>query len=391
MEAADIVIVGGGCMGAATAYYLTRHGAGRVVLIERETQLGTGSTGRNAGGVRHQFSDPANIALSRESIALFERFEAEIGSPIDFWQDGYLFLLSSDESAGRFRDSVALQRSLGLDVQWLTGDEAARMTPGLDAAGVVAATFCAKDGITDPNGVTMGFARAAQERGLTILRDTEVTGIDVAGGRVTRVRTSRGDIATRTVVNAAGPWAGQVAALAGVSLAVVPERRHIFIAHPEAGASWDDPRFAGRTPASRLMVIDFDTSFYFHREGAGLLFGMGDPTEQPGFDISVKWDFLPEVTEVAVRRLPALGDAAVTHAWAGLYEMTPDHNPVIGSLGLDGFYGIAGFSGHGFQQAPAAGRLLADLLLGRDPAFDLTPFAFSRFAAGATSGEHNIV
>ena len=184
MDAADIVIVGGGCMGAATAYYLTLHGAGGVVLIERETQLGTASTGKNAGGVRHQFSDPANIALSRESIALFARFEAEIGSPIDFWQDGYLFLLSSEASTERFRDSVALQRSLGLDVQWLSGEEAARMTPGLDARGVLAATFCAQDGITDPNGVTMGFARAAQARGLTILRDTEVTGLDVAGGRI---------------------------------------------------------------------------------------------------------------------------------------------------------------------------------------------------------------
>ena len=173
----------------------------------------------------------------------------------------------------------------------------------------------------------------AQARGLTILRDTEVTGLDVEGGRIARVRTSRGDIATRTVVNAAGPWAGQVAALAGVTLPVTPERRHIFIAHPEAGAGWDDPRFAGRTPASRLMVIDFDTTFYFHREGAGLLFGMGDPSERPGFDLTVKWDFLPEVTEVAARRLPALVDAAVTHAWAGLYEMTPDHNPVIGALG----------------------------------------------------------
>jgi sarcosine oxidase, subunit beta len=391
MDSADIVIVGGGCMGAATAYYLTQHGAGSVVLIERDTQLGTGSTGRNAGGVRHQFSDPANISLSRESIALFARFEDVVGSPIDFWQDGYLFLLSSEASTARFRESVALQRSLGLDVAWLTGDEAARMTPGLDAEGVLAATFCAQDGITDPNGVTMGFAKAAQARGLRVLRDTEVTGIDVEGGRVTRVRTSRGDIATGTVVNAAGPWAGQVAALAGVALPITPERRHIFIAHPEAGAGWDDPRFAGRTPASRLMVIDFDTTFYFHREGAGLLFGMGDPSERPGFDLTVKWDFLPEVTEVAARRLPALVDAAVTHAWAGLYEMTPDHNPVIGPLGLDGFYGIAGFSGHGFQQAPAAGRVLADVMLGRDPQFDLTPFAFARFAAGTSTGEHNIV
>ncbi len=391
MDSADIVIVGGGCMGAATAYYLTLHGAGRVVLVERDVQLGTGSTGRNAGGVRHQFSDPANIALSRESIALFERFENEIGSPIDFWQDGYLFLLSSPESARQFEASVALQRSLGLDVAWLTGSEAAAMTPGLDATGVVAATFCARDGIADPNGVTMGFAKAAQRSGLTILRDTEVTGIDVAGGRVTGVRTSRGDIATGAVVNAAGPWAGQVAALAGVTLPITPERRHIFIAHPEAGASWDDPRFAGRTPASRLMVIDFDTTFYFHREGAGLLFGMGDPTERPGFDISVKWDFLPDVTEAAVRRLPALAEAAVTHAWAGLYEMTPDHNPVIGPLGVEGLFAIAGFSGHGFQHAPAAGRILADVMLGRDPRFDLSPFAFARFAHGATTGERHVV
>ncbi len=391
MQTADIVIVGGGCMGAATAYYLTREAGLSVVLVERDTQLGTGSTGRNAGGVRHQFSDPANIALSRESIALFERFEDEVGHPIDFWQDGYLFLLSSPGSVAAFEKSVALQRSLGLDVAWLSGAEAAAMTPGLDASGVVAATFCAKDGITDPNGVTMGFAKAAQARGLTVMRDTEVTGIDVEHGRVSRVRTSRGDISCRMVVNAAGPWAGQVAALAGVTLPIVPERRHIFIAQPEAGASWDDPRFAGQTPSSRLMVIDFDTTFYFHREGAGMLFGMGDPSERPGFDTSVKWEFLPAVTEVAMRRLPALADAAVSHAWAGLYEMTPDHNPVIGPGGLDGFHAIAGFSGHGFQQAPAAGRILAATMLGRDPRFDLTPFRFERFAAGATGGEHHVV
>ena len=391
MLSADVVIVGGGCMGAATAYYLTQHGAGRVVLVERDTQLGTGSTGRNAGGVRHQFSDPANIALSRESIALFERFDTEVGSVIDFWQDGYLFLLSSESSEQRFAESVALQRSLGLDVAWLTADEAVAMTPGLDATGVRAATFCAKDGIADPNGVTMGLAKAAQAKGLTILRDTEVTGIDISNGRVAGVRTSHGDIATRAVVNAAGPWAGQVAAMAGVLLPVVPERRHIFIAQPAPGASWDDAAYAGRTPRSRLMVIDFDTTFYFHREGGGLLFGMGDLTEQPGFDTTVKWDFLPEVTEVAVRRLPALGEASVTHAWAGLYEMTPDHNPVIGSLGIDGLFAIAGFSGHGFQQAPAAGRVLADVMLGRDARFDLSPFAFARFAAGASHGEHNIV
>jgi sarcosine oxidase subunit beta len=392
MRTADVVIVGGGCMGAATACYLARHGAGEIVLVEREAQLATGSTGRNAGGVRHQFSDAANIALSRESIAVLARFEAEFGSPIDFWQDGYLFLLSSETSDLAFAEAVALQRRLGLDVRWLTAAEAAAMTPGLDATGVRAATFCPADGIADPNGVTMGFVRAAQlAGGLTVLRDTEVTGIDVAGGRVAGVTTSQGPIATRVVVNAAGPWAGQVAAMAGVTLPVVPERRHIFIAQPAPGASWDDAAYAGRTPSSRLMVIDFDTTFYFHREGAGLLFGMGDPSERPGFDTTVRWDFLPTVTEMAVTRLPALGDASVTHAWAGLYEMTPDHNPVIGGLGVAGLYAIAGFSGHGFQHAPAAGRILADVIVGRDPAFDLAPFAFARFAAGGARGEHHVV
>jgi sarcosine oxidase subunit beta len=392
MDTADVVIVGGGCMGAAVAYYLTRHGAGRVALVEREAQLGTGSTGRNAGGVRHQFSDPANIALSTESIALFARFEDEIGTPIDFWQHGYLFLLASEPSERAFRDSVALQRRLGVDVQWLSGDEAAAMTPGLDASGVRAATFCAADGIADPNGVTMGFVRAAQRQGpLTVLRGTEVTGIEVSAGRVAGVVTSAGPIATRAVVIAAGPWAGQVAALAGVVLPVVPERRHIFIAQPAPEASWDDAAYAGRVPSSRLMVIDFDTTFYFHREGAGVLFGMGDPGERPGFDTTVRWDFLPEVTAVAVTRLPALAEASVTHAWAGLYEMTPDHNPVIGDLGVDGLYAIAGFSGHGFQHAPAAGRLLADVVLARDPGMDLAPFAFGRFAAAASRGERHVV
>jgi sarcosine oxidase subunit beta len=392
MRTADVVIVGGGCMGAAAAYYLAAGGAGEIVVVEREAQLGTGSTGRNAGGVRHQFSDPANIALSRESIALFSRFEEAIGSPIDFWQDGYLFLLASEASEAAFRESVALQRRLGLDVQWLSADEAAAMTPGLDATGVRAATFCAQDGIADPNGVTMGFVRAAQLRGrVTVLREAEVTGIGVDGGRIGGVTTSEGPIATRTVVNAAGPWAGQVAAMAGVMLPVVPERRHIFIAQPAPGASWDDAAYAGRVPASRLMVIDFDTTFYFHREGAGLLFGMGDRSERPGFDTTVRWDFLPEVTETAVQRLPALAEAAVTHAWAGLYEMTPDHNPVIGATGVDGLYAIAGFSGHGFQHAPAAGRLLADVMLGRDPGMDMTPFAFARFAGAPTAGERNVV
>jgi len=382
---ADVVIVGGGCMGASVAYHLARHGVTNVVLVEREQMLGTGSTGRNAGGVRHQFSNEANIRLSLESIALLERFADEVGQPIDFHQDGYLFLLASDSSVDTFRRNVALQRSLGVEVQWLDAGEAERLAPGLDAAGVAGATFCARDGIADPNGVTMGFVKAAQTAGVEVARDTEVTGVRVERGRIAGVETTRGTIETRKVVNAAGPHARQIGRMAGVDVPVEPYRRHIFIAAAPGEAAW-------RVPASRIMVIDFDTTFYFHREGAGLLFGMGDPDETPTFDTTVQWDFLPQVIDVAVQRLPALADASISHAWAGLYEVTPDANPIIGPApGVEGLFLINGFSGHGFQHSPAAGRILADVIAERDPRFDLAPFDLRRFATSDVTGERYFV
>lgn len=381
---ADVVIVGGGCMGASVAYHLTRRGVRNVVLLEREKLLATGSTGRNAGGVRHQFSNEANIRLSIESIRVLERFADEIGSPIDFHQDGYLFLLSSDASVEIFRKNVELQRRLGVDVQWLAAHEVPRLAPGVDPAGVAAATFCARDGIADPNGVTMGFAKAAQAAGAVIERDVEVTGIRTAAGRVTSVTTTRGTIETPAVVDAAGPWARRIGRMAGIDVPVDPVRRHIFIAAM-------DSEQRGVVPATHIMVIDFDTTFYFHREGAGVLFGMGDPHEPPTFDTTVQWDFLPQVIDVAVTRLPALATASISHAWAGLYEMSPDANPMIGKTPIDGFFVINGFSGHGFQHSPAAGRILADIIVGRDPGIDLTPFALSRFAAGAAGGERYVV
>jgi heterotetrameric sarcosine oxidase beta subunit len=383
---ADVVIVGGGCMGASVAYHLTRRGVTDIVLVEREKLLATGSTGRNAGGVRHQFSHRANIQLSLESIRLLERFADEVGSTIDFHQDGYLFLLSSDASVETFRRNVELQRSLGVPVEWLDAAAAAKRVPGLNVEGVSAATFCHRDGIADPNGVTLGFARAAQAAGVAIERDNEVTGIRVEHGRISAVGTSRGDIETHVVVNAAGPYARQIGRMAGVDVPVDPYRRHIFI------ATIDPAGAGGHVPDSKVLVIDFDTTFYFHREGAGLLFGMGDPDETPTFDTTVQWDFLPHVIEVAVRRLPVLADAAISHAWAGLYEVTPDANPIIGpAVAVDGLFLINGFSGHGFQHSPAAGRILADVIAGRDPAFDLAPFSLERFAAGGVVGERYMV
>jgi sarcosine oxidase subunit beta len=385
-RSADVVIIGGGCMGASVAYHLTRRGVTDVVLLEREQLLATGSTGRNAGGVRHQFSNDANIRLSIESIRLFEHFADEVGHPADFHQDGYLFLLSTPASLDTFKKNVALQRAHGVEVQWLDAREAERLVPGLDAAGVLGATFCARDGIADPNGVTIGFAKAAQAAGAVIERDTEVIGIRVVKGRVAGVDTSGGSMDAGVVVNAAGPYARPVGRLAGVDVPVDPIRRHIFIAGLDAKAG------AAPVPASHIMVIDFETTFYFHREGAGVLLGMGNPHEAPGFDTTVQWDFLPQVIDVAVRRLPALAAASISHAWAGLYEMSPDGNPIIGGVPeVGGLFLINGFSGHGFQHSPAAGRILADLIVGRDPGLDCGPFALERFAGRPVPGERYVV
>lgn len=382
---ADVVIIGGGCMGASTAYHLTRNGVRDVVLLEREPMLGMGSTGRNAGGVRHQFSSEANVKLSIESIRLFERFAEEVGYEIDFHQDGYLFLLSNEKDLSDFRRNVEMQRRLGVEVDLLTPDEAKRLAPGLDVEGVIGATFCARDGIADPNGVTMGFAKAAQAAGAEICRGTEVTGIRTEAGHVTAVETTRGTISTSKVVNAAGPYARDIGNMLGLDVPVLPYRRHIFITEPIAPIS--------RVPASRIMVIDFETTFYFHREGAGILFGMSDPDEPSSYNSTVSWEFLEKITRTAVKRLPALADAGIAHAWAGLYEMTPDAMPILGPAHeAEGLFIVAGFSGHGFQHSPAAGRVLAEMIVsGEARDFDTTPFSFDRFSRGSGECEANVV
>jgi sarcosine oxidase subunit beta len=386
---AEAVIIGGGCMGASTAWHLARHGMSDVVLVEREPFLGTASTGRNAGGVRHQFSSEANVQLSIESIRALERFEEELGQAVDFHQDGYLFLLSTEASVEAFRAHVAMQRRLGVEVAWLGTDEAAAMAPGLRVDGVRAATFCARDGIADPNGVTQGFAAAARRLGVEICRGTEATSVRVERGRVAGVETTAGFISTPRAVLATGAYSRAIGRTAGVEVPIDPQRRHIFIASPPEPGAWErEPRVM---PASRIMVIDFESTFYFHREGAGVLFGMAD-REEPTFDTSVNWEFLERAIEVAVARLPALADGEIARAWAGLYEMTPDAMPIIGPAGgVDGLFLIAGFSGHGFQHSPAAGRILADVMAGHDPGFDLAPFAHARFREGSRAGERNVV
>lgn len=384
-KSAEVVIIGGGCMGASLAYNLTMVGVTDVVIVEREPLLGMGSTGRNAGGVRHQFANKANIQLSIESIRLFESFQERVGYEIDFHQDGYLFLVSKEEDLNDFRRNVELQRGLGVEVDIITPSEATRLAPGLEVEGVIAATFCARDGIADPGGVTLGFAKAAQMAGVEIYRETEVTAIRLNGNRVSGVETTRGAISSPIIVNAAGPFAREIGKMARLDIPVLPYRRHIFITEPLMNRS--------QFPDNRIMVIDFETTFYFHREGPGILFGMSDKDEEPGYVTTVNWEFLEEVTRIAVKRLPGLSEAAVAHSWAGLYEVTPDAMPIISPAGeIEGLYLINGFSGHGFQHSPAAGRVLAELITtGQVRDIDISGFSFDRFSNYATERETAVV
>ncbi len=380
MESADVVIAGGGIMGCALAYQLAKRDVD-VILLERET-LGSQSTGKCAGGVRQQFSMPANVRLQRLSVRMFEDFEAETGHPADFRQLGYLFVLTLPQQVEDFRHNMEMWHSVGLtEARWVDSAEAAKMVPVLNVDDVLGCTYCPTDGIASPADVTSGYASAARRRGARLKEGVEVVGIDVGGGRVQGVRTSVGDIATRVVFNCAGAWSASIGRMAGLEIPVLPYRRHIAVTGTFPAVPRNNP-----------MTVDFQTSLYFHPEGDGVLIGMSDRAEPPGYVTDVSWEFLEKMFEQATRRAPALASAGIKTAWAGLYETTPDHQAILGPVPeLEGFWCAAGFSGHGFMQAPAAALLLAQLLLEHQSEIDISPFAFTRFGQGSLVHERNVI
>lgn len=378
---ADIVVIGGGVMGASTAYHLAARGVKNIVLLEKEEFFGTGATGRCAGGVRYQFSTEINVKLSLASLPMIDRFREEIGQDVNYRQCGYLLVATNEKDAAAFRHNVALQNSLGVGTQLLTGDEVRERLPLMRFEDAIAGTFNQKDGIVDPNSVVMGYVSAAQKMGVKAVNNADVTGIRVSGGKVEAVETSRGAVQTRTVVNAAGPWAGQVGQMAGVSLPIVPLRRQMFTTDPLREVPEDFP-----------FVIDFAQSLYFHREGEGLLIGMSNQNETPGFDQSVDEEFELVNLEAAIERMPLLERASRASHWAGLYEVTPDAHPIYGATDVDGFLVCTGFSGHGFMHGPVSGKLMSELILdGTFSSVDVSMLDLARFEQGRLIKEYNVV
>ena len=404
METADVVIIGSGIVGSSVAYHLAQAGCTNALVIEREAHQGKGSTGKSMGGVRAQFSTPVNIQMSKYSIDFFSKFDEVVGHPADYRAHGYLFCATNEKHLAYLKANRERQNALGVtNVEWVSSEDIVKMVPQLRVDDVLGGTFCPTDGFVDPHSVMMGFMLNARDKGVRLWLDTRVTGIEVEAGsagilpasaseksaekmsalpalktsinQIAGVQTTRGRVSTRVVVNAAGPWAAQVAKIAGAELPVEPLRRQLVPTEP-----------FDRLPQRFPMVIDMSTGFHFRREGKGILLAWNDPNETPGFKTEFDPSFVEKILTHAASRVPALAEAEVNprRAWAGLYEMTPDHHAIIGPApNVQGLYFVNGFSGHGVMHSPASGRVAADLILsGHSDLIQTTQLSVERFREG---------
>jgi len=373
---AEVVIVGGGIVGASVAYHLATAGCRDILIVEREAHLGKGSTGKSMGGVRAQFATEVNIRMSLYSIPFFQAFEEVVGYPSGYKPQGYLFMATSERHLEHLRANYERQVSLGLKAAKLVKrEDIVKILPQVRGDDIVGGSFCATDGFVDPHSVMTGFMNRATELGATLWRGAEVTGMELDAQGICGVKTLEGDVVTRTVVNAAGAWAAQIAKMVGVDLPVEPLRRMIVPTEPF-------PELSERLP----MVIDMSNGFHFRPEGVGFLMAWNDPEETPGYKTAFDPAFIEKILTRAVKRLPCFERVEVNpkKCWAGLYEMTPDHHSVLGPVpGVRGLFLANGFSGHGVMHSPATGKILSDLILrGKTEVIDAATLSLSRFAEG---------
>jgi sarcosine oxidase subunit beta len=366
-----VVVVGAGAIGLAVALQLRRAGVDGVVVVDRNASPGMGSTSRANGGVRAQFTTPINIAFSQFTIEKLRELHEISGGVVGLRAVGYLFLTGTDSGAIALRRSWELQRSLGVDVQWLSAAEVIDKTPFVNVDGLSGATFCPSDGVIDPHGVVSALWAECRRLETAFLFDTEV--VDVVDGVPARVRTTSGDIESEFVVNAAGPYARGIAAMAGIDLPVISRRRNLACTEPVGGIADAIP-----------MCVDNDTGVLIRREGSGFLIGFSDPTDPPSTDTGFDPTFLDAIAARVGNRFPFLEDVPISprKCWAGLYPETPDHHAIIDApADAPWFIQCVGFGGHGIMHSFAAGQAVTELITnGASTTFDLHPLRLSRFS-----------
>jgi len=377
-EKVDVVIIGGGIMGLALAWNLAGLGAGRILVLERG-YLCEGASGRNGGGVRAQWTTPTLIELAKESIDFMARFAQELGINVWLRRGGYLFLAHDDETVRRIEFGAGLQRRHGLATRVITPAEAAEIVPQLDTSRFVAASWNPEDGVVFPWPFLWGYADGARKRGAQVETFTRVTGLEESGGRVRAVQTDRGQVAADRVVIAAGAWSPTVARLAGVQLPNVPYRHEIVSSEP-------------LKPFLGPLVSMLGTGLYFSQSMRGeIVGGMGDPDETPGLNQTSSLRFLARYARALTELMPQVGSVKLLRQWAGCYDVTPDHSPVLGETpDVAGLLQMSGFVGHGFMMAPAVGRRMAAWMGGeKDEIFER--YNLRRFAEGRLIQETFII
>jgi sarcosine oxidase subunit beta len=374
MRKAEIVIIGGGVVGASVAFHLTERGAKDVLILESQAVQGKGSTGAATGGVRAQFETDINILMSLYSIDFFKNWEFDCG----YEPRGYLFFATTSKHFEYLRANVDKQKSLGVkEVEILPRSEIARLIPGLNCDDIVGGSFGANDGFIDPLAVMRGFTQNAVSKGARIEFDSAVRRIEVEAGRLRSVVTNESRIDCDIVVLCNGAWAQNVAATAGINLPVEPMRRQIVWARSHSPLPKDLP-----------MVIDIGSGFHFRPakdSNDEVMFAYPDPDERPSFDTSIDDGFVEKVRECARVRAPFLYETKVVRekCRVGLYENTPDHHAILGGCNIQGLYFANGFSGHGVMHSPATGRSLAEIILdGKANFLDVSSLSIERFEKG---------
>ncbi|MBN2399817.1 MAG: FAD-binding oxidoreductase [Candidatus Aminicenantes bacterium] len=365
-SAADAIVIGGGIIGLASAYHLSKRGQ-KVILLEKKYP-GSGSTGRCIGGIRQQFSTPGAIRLMRESVRQFRLMRKEFGFSVEYFEGGYLFLAHDAKRLETFKSILPLQKSLGLAVEILDASACMKIAPPLNPTGLLGGVFSPEDGQAYPFKVIEGYIQEIRKLHSQVLFFCEVSEIIVNKTAVTGVKTVNGDIFYAPVIlNAAGPWAQEVGKMAGLELPIAPEEHEAFITDRVP------PLFA-------TMVVDYRTDgCYFYQRNNGQVIGCYSPIpNKPGIITESSLEFLVEMSRRTARLVPELATARVIRHWGGCYSMTPDGSPFIDKTDVDGFFVANGMSGHGFMFAPAIGRYVSEIILdGRYP-FDWSEFAMGR-------------
>lgn len=381
INTADVVVIGGGVVGCSTAYNLAKLGAGKVVVLEK-SYLASGSTGRCGAGMRMQWGSETNCLLSRESVKMLsnlaERLDVDVD--IEFTQNGYLLPAYTEKMAEQFKQNLIMQNRLGIPARWVTPEESLELVPILNTKGIIGSTYCGEDGHCNPFKVTEAYAQAAKKLQVEIYTETEVQGIVTKNGKITGVRTNKGDIQTDTVVNAAGGYAKKVGRMAGIELPIFPERHEILVTEPVE-------------PTMGPMVMSFYHNLYCQQSPHGsFIMGIGHPNEPESYNTKSSWQFLCEMAEQLIAILPPLAGLNVVRQWAGLYDMCPDRTPILGnSPKLSRFFTAAGFSGHGFMISPITGQLMAEMILGKPTAIPIQMFDAGRFERGELFVEPSVV